>query len=486
MATPSDAVQPCWWTTLRSKMSLIHNRIQGWHFVDLVVSLAAASVMFGGIFVLHKEIRGDVAGEGAYVALWAVMILSLGAHSVITNRFRRSALGLAMGETMVVGAGQTATVAFAMFAFMVAFKERAVSRVFLIALVPALHLALIISRQAAQKWLAPLIFDRTHECTALLVGLPSKAGNLVSWLRSKGRYGLRIAGWVTDECVAVPADALVLGRVADLESVIAKVRPGVVFTTELNAADRDLHSLRELCDRYGARLAFSLGLPEDIPCGITCYQEEGVNLIALRNEPLESPLNRLVKRSLDVAISLPVVALVLPPIAIVVWLLQRMQSPGPLLFRQTRVGLRNAPFVMLKFRTMHPDNPDESRQVREGDERVYPVGRILRKLSLDEFPQFVNVLLGHMSIVGPRPHFGIHDEEFAKISGDYRIRSLIKPGITGLAQVKGLRGVTDTHEDVRLRTRADLFYLEHWSVWLDLVIIVRTAMQLLLGAKKAV
>jgi lipopolysaccharide/colanic/teichoic acid biosynthesis glycosyltransferase len=142
-------------------------------------------------------------------------------------------------------------------------------------------------------------------------------------------------------------------------------------------------------------------------------------------------------------------------------------------------------FNIWKFRTMRVENPDETQQAFAGDPRIYPAGRIFRKLSIDELPQFINVLLGDMSVVGPRPHLRAHDDEFAQVRTDYRVRHLIKPGITGLAQVRGYRGETRNDRDVIKRTRADIHYLEHWSVWLDFQIVVRTALQMIKAPKTA-
>ena len=146
---------------------------------------------------------------------------------------------------------------------------------------------------------------------------------------------------------------------------------------------------------------------------------------------------------------------------------------------QHRTGLHNEHFSILKYRTMHVENGDEAVQATVDDPRIFTLGRLLRKLSIDELPQFINVLRGDMSVVGPRPHMSEHDKAFAKVAEVYRVRAFIKPGITGLAQVRGHRGETKTHESVRARVASDLHYLENWSPMLDLLIILRTAWQMI-------
>jgi lipopolysaccharide/colanic/teichoic acid biosynthesis glycosyltransferase len=204
-----------------------------------------------------------------------------------------------------------------------------------------------------------------------------------------------------------------------------------------------------------------------------------------RREPLECPVGRTIKRVLDLVVSLPVCLFILPPVALVVWFFQGTQSQGPLFFRQRRTGKYNRPFLIYKFRTMRVGNFDEGRQAVADDDRVLPAGRWMRKLSIDELPQFINVLVGEMSVVGPRPHFVDHDALFGEIAHFYRVRSFIKPGITGLAQVRGLRGEARKERDLIDRIHSDVYYLENWSPILDWVIIFKTAWQVIAPPKTA-
>ncbi|NDF00523.1 MAG: hypothetical protein EB034_19980, partial [Verrucomicrobia bacterium] len=203
-------------------------------------------------------------------------------------------------------------------------------------------------------------------------------------------------------------------------------------------------------------------------------------------EPLENPLNRLLKRALDLVIAAPVTLLVLPVVHVLVWVIQRRQSPGPVYFAQTRAGLKNRPFTIYKYRTMRVDNPDEARQATAHDTRIFPAGRWLRRMSLDELPQFYNVLRGDMSVIGPRPHMIEHNHLFAQAMKNYQVRTIAKPGITGLAQVRGLRGETANEHDIVARVSADVEYLEHWSFTGDCLIVVRTALHVLCPPSKAV
>ena len=194
------------------------------------------------------------------------------------------------------------------------------------------------------------------------------------------------------------------------------------------------------------------------------------NFISLIPEPLEDPLNRMMKRTMDVLVGLPVVVFVLPPLCLLVKIFQAIQSPGPLFCRQTRAGLGGRPFRIFMFRTTRVDN--------RGDPVTYPMGRLLNKTSFDKMPQFLNVFLGDMSIVGPRPHTIIHNRRFSEIMDDYHVRSFVKPGITGLAQMSGFRGEAKDDGDVRASATLDIRYIENWSLPLDFYIIFSTGCQI--------
>jgi undecaprenyl-phosphate galactose phosphotransferase/putative colanic acid biosynthesis UDP-glucose lipid carrier transferase len=200
--------------------------------------------------------------------------------------------------------------------------------------------------------------------------------------------------------------------------------------------------------------------------------------VEVQREPL-SRLEQTMKRMIDL-VGATVLLIALLPVLAIAAIAIRLDSPGPTLFRQARLGLGGRAFDILKFRTMYvTENGPNLRQARRNDARVTKVGRLLRRTSLDELPQLVNVIKGEMSLVGPRPHAIAHDEEFTKIIGNYDIRQHVKPGMTGWAQVTGLRGETPSPEIMAKRIDADIWYATNASIWLDLQIILRTALTLL-------
>lgn len=189
--------------------------------------------------------------------------------------------------------------------------------------------------------------------------------------------------------------------------------------------------------------------------------------------------NGVGKRALDLAIAIPALVLLAPLLALFTVLI-RLDSEGPVFFRQRRLGLHGASFEILKFRSMSVlENGDTITQVCNGDTRVTRVGRWMRRLSLDELPQLVNVINGEMSLIGPRPHALAHDIHYGRLIGSYGLRQTVKPGVTGWAQVHGLRGGTPAVEQMHRRVEYDVWYARHAGFWLDIQILFRTFAEVL-------
>ena len=209
-----------------------------------------------------------------------------------------------------------------------------------------------------------------------------------------------------------------------------------------------------------------------------------VTLFTNRREPLTFIENKFLKRTFDIVVS-ALTCLVLLPFLPIVALIIKMQSPGPLFFVQNRTGLNGHTFKCYKFRSMHVNNQADTLQATKDDPRKFPFGEFMRKTNIDEFPQFFNVLKGDMSIVGPRPHMMLHTEMYGKLIDKYMVRHFCRPGITGWAQVTGFRGETKELWQMEERIRRDIWYLENWTFWLDLKIILKTALTIIRPDKKA-
>ena len=209
-----------------------------------------------------------------------------------------------------------------------------------------------------------------------------------------------------------------------------------------------------------------------------------VTLFTNRREPLTFIENKFLKRTFDIVVS-ALTCLVLLPFLPIVALIIKMQSPGPLFFVQKRTGLNGHTFKCYKFRSMHVNNQADTLQATKDDPRKFPFGEFMRKTNIDEFPQFFNVLKGDMSIVGPRPHMMLHTEMYGKLIDKYMVRHFCRPGITCWAQVTGFRGETKELWQMEERIRRDIWYLENWTFWLDLKIILKTALTIIRPDKQA-
>lgn len=210
-----------------------------------------------------------------------------------------------------------------------------------------------------------------------------------------------------------------------------------------------------------------------------------IPILSLRTEPLENLDSQIKKRWFDIFFSVIIIFFLLSWLIPLLAILIKVDSKGPVFFTQLRSGKNNKAFLCYKFRSLRVNNDANKRQVSKDDDRFTTVGKFLRKTNLDEFPQFINVLRGEMSVVGPRPHMLKHTEEYSQILNHYMIRHFVKPGVTGWAQINGHRGEIKTNKDLRNRIEHDIWYMENWSMWLDLRIILLTIYNTIKGDENA-
>ena len=210
-----------------------------------------------------------------------------------------------------------------------------------------------------------------------------------------------------------------------------------------------------------------------------------IPILSLRTIPFDIPLNQIIKKLFDLIFSLFIIIFVLSWLTPILYVLIKFESKGPLFFKQTRDGLTSSQFVCYKYRSMFVNEVADNKQASKDDERITKIGSFIRKTSIDELPQFLNVLKGEMSIVGPRPHMISQTQKYAKIVDKFMVRHFVKPGITGLAQIRGYRGEVEKNEDMENRVKLDIFYIENWSFLLDMKIIGQTIINVFKGEEKA-
>mgnify|MGYP006147386007 FL=1 len=242
----------------------------------------------------------------------------------------------------------------------------------------------------------------------------------------------------------------------------------------INFADNNLKTVKFLPDSKNTLLR-----------NLAVEYYEYIPIISLRTIPLDKEVNKRLKRFFDLVFSLLIIVFLLSWLTPILALIIRLESKGPIFFKQKRNGLNYEEFNCYKFRSMHLNPIADLEQVQKNDPRITKIGKFMRKTSIDELPQFFNVLLGDMSVVGPRPHMVSHTEMYAKSVDKFMVRHFIKPGITGLAQTNGFRGEVETEKDIINRVKYDIFYLENWSILLDIKIIFITIINAIKGEKKA-
>jgi putative colanic acid biosynthesis UDP-glucose lipid carrier transferase len=247
----------------------------------------------------------------------------------------------------------------------------------------------------------------------------------------------------------------------------------------------DLNYYFELGDKYCMRLKFVPDFSMISKVHFSTSNLHNFHVIKPRNEPLQNAYNRLSKRIFDLVFSTVVIVFILSWLYPVLAILIKKQSRGPVLFKQLRTGKKNEAFWCYKFRSMTVNAQSDSVQAQKEDMRVTPIGKFIRRTSLDEMPQFFNVLLGSMSVVGPRPHMLQHTTDYNDLITNFMVRHFVKPGITGLAQVTGLRGETKEVSDMKRRVNTDIDYVQHWSLIKDIKICFLTIIVTIKGDEKA-
>ena len=239
-----------------------------------------------------------------------------------------------------------------------------------------------------------------------------------------------------------------------------------------------------LCDHRMVRFYYVPISAESLGLNLKREQMDDLEVYTAYENPLQNSVNRAKKRAFDLLL----VLVVLIPTLLVfpfVWIMIKIQSPGPIFFKQMRTGLDGQAFCLYKFRSMHVNKEADQVQATKDDPRKYPFGNFMRKTNLDEVPQIYNILKGDMSVVGPRPHMLAHTEQYSQLIDKYMVRHFVKPGVTGWAQVMGFRGETKELSEMEGRVKRDIWYMEHWSIWLDIRIVWMTLKTFVVHDKKA-
>ncbi|GAA5785927.1 undecaprenyl-phosphate glucose phosphotransferase [Chitiniphilus shinanonensis] len=319
--------------------------------------------------------------------------------------------------------------------------------------------------------------SNTPLARAVVIGANQAGIALANRIRENPQLRLEFAGYFDDRSASrldgIHSDEL-LGKLAALVEYVKTHNIGHIYVSlPMTSQPRVLSLLEDLKDST-ASIYF---LPDFFVCDLIQARFDhvgGIPVVAVCESPFVG-MSGVVKRVSDIVLALVILALIWP-VMLAVALAVKFTSPGPVLFKQRRYGANGESILVYKFRSMTVmEDGDKVVQAQKNDQRLTPIGGFIRRTSLDELPQFINVLEGKMSIVGPRPHANAHNEMYRKLIRGYMIRHKVKPGITGWAQVNGYRGETDTIDKMQKRIEYDLDYLRNWSLWLDLKIVLQTA-----------
>lgn len=378
--------------------------------------------------------------------------------------------------------------------FIFLIKEKAYSRTFVLLYTALLLLLLPIGKIVLKQVYLYLYRKGQLRKRAMIIGRGEVSQLFCRYLREHKHHGYQLVRYIPGE-VSVASNAtsgykgrglLVNGQpIKDLHQV------DEIFISEDHGASYSTKEVASILSSFAVRLRILPNMYNMFSGGRYSFSiMGGFPLLSYRSEPLEDVYNRLVKRLFDIVFSVAVMLLVFSWLFPIIAIAIKLDSPGPIFYRQERWGKRNRPFWCLKFRSMYVQTPAYAQngrfqQAQKNDPRITKVGRILRKTSFDEFPQFLNVFRGEMSVVGPRPHASLMNEESIQLIKNYMVRHQAKPGITGWAQVNGLRGESQDPKLLKARIQHDIWYIENWNFMLDLKIILLTFWRMVIGDKQA-
>jgi len=314
----------------------------------------------------------------------------------------------------------------------------------------------------------------------IIVGNGIPAREMIKFFHKHPEMGYKLQGVFCDE-THILEPGQVSGKVSEAKAYVQQEKIDEIYCSLSGLEAEQVSDLMNFADNNLVRFKVVPDFRGFLSRKVKIDFYDLVPVLSMRREPLQNGFNRLLKRVFDILFSTLVILIVFPVALLVFAPLIKLSSRGPVFFRQLRSGENNEEFYCFKFRTMQVNREADTLQATKGDARITKIGAFLRKTSLDELPQFYNVLIGNMSVVGPRPHMLKHTEEYGKLIDKFMVRHLVKPGVTGWAQVNGYRGDTRNSALMEKRVEYDVWYLENWSILIDVKIVIITAWQVVAG-----
>lgn len=319
----------------------------------------------------------------------------------------------------------------------------------------------------------------------VIVGAGKNGMELYRAMRDDISSGFNILGFFDDNLALKDILPSYLGTTDKVEEFAIAKDIDEIYCTLPGTNDEKILRMLNFAEKQMIRFYIVPEFYRNVKKSMVMEFLESVPLLTIRRKPLQAFYNRALKRSFDLVFSSVVLCTIFPILYVLIGFLIKRSSPGPIFFKQKRTGLYGHDFECYKFRTMRVNDQADTMQAVKDDPRKTKIGDFLRRTNLDEFPQFINVFKGDMSVVGPRPHMLKHTEQYSALIDKYMVRHLVKPGVTGWAQVTGYRGETKTLEQMEGRVKRDVWYIENWTFFLDLKIIVVTLVNMFRGDKNA-
>ena len=347
----------------------------------------------------------------------------------------------------------------------------------------------ILSKYAIRKKIHAYLNKGIFYDHVLLVGSTNAAEEFIDAVKKYYYYGYKCIGYIDDQD-QLKKECTYLGNLNDLHTILRTTQIDEVFIALPTGENEKIQNCIAICDGLNIKVRILPNLSEFTSSSVYINNIGLLPVVNVGDLPLDKRENRLLKRSFDIVFSLLFFiflgSFIFPLLAIII----KLSSKGPIFFKQERWGLNNKRITCYKFRSMYKESSDldedgNFQQAQKDDPRITLIGKILRKTNMDELPQFWNVLMGNMSVVGPRPHPTQLNIQSMELVDNYMLRHMVIPGITGLAQVNGCRGETRTTEDMQKRVNFDLYYIQRWNFWLDLQIIIQTVINIFRGDQNA-
>ncbi len=369
----------------------------------------------------------------------------------------------------------------AYFAYLNIFKVN-ISTLYHFKILAIIYLAIILFRILFLFALKKYRIGGGNYRKVVVIGENENAKNIINFLNERSEYGYRLSGYFSNKN---SKQENYLGPIDNAFEYITKEGIHELYCSTTELSQKQIKKYIDFAENNLIIFKLIPDIKDVFSKEMVLEYFDYTPILSLRRLPFDKPIIKYFKRIFDIVFALFIIIFVLSWLIPLLFVIIKLESKGPLFFKQERDGLNGHIFYCYKFRSMQINTQADTVQVQKEDQRITKIGRFIRKTSIDELPQFLNVLIGDMSVVGPRPHMIVHTKKYSKEIDKYMVRHFVKPGVTGLAQARGYRGEIKNKKDMENRIRLDIYYIENWSFFLDLKIIFQTILNLFKIEEKA-